>query len=132
MAALYFPEALNQGHPTAFDIVRGGAIILGACVIFGFFGYALTIVPLGLFTAFAKRPPFRVIHKASMIVAVSFVAIIPLYWIPFFIFKPSNLAAILGIGSAVLALLFAMVTATRIVWRGATSLETQQPELKSE
>ncbi|MFZ0744855.1 MAG: hypothetical protein WAM85_10635 [Terracidiphilus sp.] len=124
MVAIFFPEALNQGHATLFDVVRGGTVILGVCLTFGFSGYALTIVPLGFFTAFAKHLPFRVIHKASMIVAVAFLAIIPLYLIPFFIFKRSNLIAILGIGLALLVLVSAIVTAVRIVWCAATSPET--------
>jgi len=123
MAALYFPEALNQGRATLTEMLRGEAIILCGCVFFGLLGYALTLIVLGFCTAFVKRLPFRVMHKASITVGLGFAALIQLYRIPFFLYRPSDLAGILGICLAFLGLVFAIGTAVRFVRRNAPTSE---------
>ncbi len=117
MAALYFPEALNQGHATILEILRGSALILCISLLFGFIGYAATVSVLGVYATFAKRLPFWVMHKASMAVGLAFAAIVPLYMIPFFLYPPSSLAAILGICLGLMALAFAIRLSVRIVRR---------------
>lgn len=84
MTAPHFPEALNQGHATLSQVLRGVAIILYACVFVGIVGYMLTLIALGFRAAFAKHLSFRVMHRASMAVGFAFAALIPLYQIPFF------------------------------------------------
>src|SRR5437660_4859158 len=121
MAALYFPEALNQGHATLFEVMRGEAIILCACVFLGILGYCLALMVLGACALFAKYLRFPVMHKASMAVGIAFAALIQLYRIPFFLFRPSNFAAILGICLALLALAFGLGTAVRVVRRSVPS-----------
>jgi hypothetical protein len=92
-----FPEALNQGHATLAQVLRGETIILAASLFMGFLGYTFTIVLLGLTTAFVKRIPFRVMHKASMLVGIGAAALTELYRIPFFLHRASDQTAITGI-----------------------------------
>ena len=126
MAVLYFPEALNQGHATLSELLRGEALILCGCLFVGIIGYAMALVAIGLCAAFAKHPPFRVMHKASMTVGFGFAALIELYRLPFVLYRPSNLAAILGICSALLALVFSIGIAVRMVWRNTPSPQQHQ------
>jgi hypothetical protein len=124
MAALHFPEALHQGHATFFEVMRGEAIILSSCVILGILGYCLALMVLRVCAVFAKDLRFLVIHEASMAVGIAFAAVIQLYRIPFLLSRPSDLAAILGICLALLALAFGLGTAVRIVRRSVPSPET--------
>jgi hypothetical protein len=121
MIAQRFPEALPH-YATLFEVLTGEAVILYGCVFLGAIGYTLTLVVLGWCVAFGKRIPFRIMHKASMIVGIAFAALIQLYRIPFILYRPSDLAAILGISLAFLALVFGIGTAVRIVRRNAHSL----------
>jgi inner membrane protein involved in colicin E2 resistance len=121
MAVYYFPEALNQGHATIAEVLRGQALILFLCAFVGFLGYTLAMIVLGFFTAFVRHLPFRVMHKASMTVGIAFAALIQLYRIPFLLYRPSDLAAVIGIALAFLALAFGIGIAVRIVRCNAPS-----------
>lgn len=131
MAALYFPEALNQGQATLAQLLRGQAIILCACVFLGFLGYAATLVALGMITAFAGRLPFSVMHRASMTVGIGAAALIELYLLPsYLLHRMSDLSATLGIGLALLGLVIAIGIAIRLVLRRPSAVAG--PSLPSE
>ena len=127
MVILYFPEALNQRPVTLLDEAR----LLYFCIPIGFLAYIWSFSTLMVYTAFAKHLSLRVMHKASMTVGLAFAALLPLYLIPFFLFRPfffyrrSNLAAILGICLALLVLILAIRTAVHIVKRTAPSPEAR-------
>jgi len=124
MTVLLFPEALNQGRAaTLSDVLHYVAIVGGGCLFLGMLGYTLTLIALGFRTVFAKTLPFQVMHKASMTVGLAFTALIPLYVIPIFLYGPSDLAAIVGIALGLLALVFALGIAFRIVRRSAPSAD---------
>ena len=126
MTVFLFPEALNQGHAaTLSDVLCYVAIVGGGCVFLGMIGYTLTLIALGFRTVFAKPLPLRVMHKASMTVGLAFTTLIPLYMIPLFLYRPSDLAAIVGIALGFLALVLAMGIAFRVVRRSATTPEAQ-------
>jgi hypothetical protein len=88
-------------------------------------GYTLALIVLGFCSIFAKHLAFRVMNKASMIVGSSFAALLPLYTIPSLLYRPSNIAAVVGLCIALLALVIAIGTAVRTVWRNASTPETQ-------
>jgi hypothetical protein len=121
MIAQRFPEALNQGHATFAQVLRGETIILTASLFMGFLGYTFTIVLLGLTTAFVKRIPFRVMHKASMLVGIGAAALTELYRIPFLLHRASEQTAIIGICLGVGVLVMMIGAAVRLVWRSAFS-----------
>ena len=126
MATIFFPEALNQGHAMLAQSLRGEIIILSACLFMGCFGYALTLVVLGLTAAFARHIPFRVMHKASMLVGIGVAAIAELYLVPFFFFRASDQTAIIGIALGLAALAVAVGAAIRLVWRTTFYRQSQQ------
>ena len=124
MAALFFPEALNQGHATFAQWLRGEMIILVGCLFVGFLGYSLTLVALGLTTAFIKRVPFRVMNNASMVVGVGSAALLELYSIPSRLHRASGLTAMIGISLALVFLALTVGIAVRLVWRSVLSSES--------
>ena len=68
MAMLYFPEAMNQGPATLYELVNREAIILCACAFIGLLGYCLCMMALGVYAVLAHHR-FSEVHRASMAVA---------------------------------------------------------------
>jgi hypothetical protein len=126
VTAFYFPEALNQGHATLAQWLRGESIILIGSLFIGFLGYTATLILLGLTTAFVKRVPFQIMHKAAMLVGVGSAALIELYSIPFRVHRASYLTAIIGISLALSVLALTVSMAVRVVWRSVFAVESRQ------
>jgi hypothetical protein len=126
MTAQRFPEALNQGHATFAQVLRGEVILLAASLFTGFLGYTFSLVLLGLTVTFGKHIPFRVMHKASMLVGVGFAALVELYRVPSLLHGASDQDAIAGmcLGGTVLTL--TVGAAVRLVWRSSSSHASQQ------
>ena len=119
MIALFFPEALNQGHSTFSQVLRREFMFLYGCFFIGCMGYAAALVLLGFVTAFVRHLPFRIMHQASMSVGIGSAALLQLYRIPFVLHRPSDGTAISGICLASLAWAISIVIAVRIVLRNA-------------
>jgi hypothetical protein len=126
VAASYFPEALNQGHTTLTQWLKGESIIVILSLMIGCIGYAATLVLLGLMTAFARRVPFPIMHTAAMYVGVGSAALLGLYFIPQQVLGKDQTAAIVGISLSLSILALTVALAVRVVWRNVFAGESRQ------
>jgi hypothetical protein len=126
VAAFYFPEALNQGHATLAQWLRGESIILIGSLFIGCVGYAATLVLLGWTSAFGKSVPFPIMHKAAMFIGVGSAGLLELYFIPLQVLGGDQTAAIVGISLALSVLALTVALAVRVVWRNVFAGESQQ------
>ena len=109
-----FPEALSQ-HPLAFG-VRSEILIMSIWLPVAGMALVVTFVILMIYKAFGGRAPLEVAIKASLWVATAVFLLVPLYQLPFFVFRQSSDAvAIAGLCLDGLLLSLGIVGAGRVV-----------------
>lgn len=114
----HFPEALNQ-HPFALNLytLTHELLLLIIWLPVAGVGFLVALWVLMIYKAFRGRVSLEVAMKASLRVGIAFYLFVPLYQLPFFLFRSSDAVGITGLCLDGLALFVGIIAAVRVVKR---------------